>query len=271
MHHLHLFLMNVTPAPLPTDWLFWRGPAERAPLNMAWDDILLEESRHTARGIFRCYAWSVPAVSFGRHERIRGRFVQEEITGAGLDAVRRPTGGRALLHVHEVTYGVAIPLPDKVTWRAAYEAVNHVLLNGLRSAGIDAKIASNAVGDLQRPGSTLCFAGPSTGEIVVDGAKLVGSAVWRTRGAFLQQGSILLDGDQSLLASLARDGNSNTVPVATIRMTNPALDHNAVVNCLRDGLSAAFTVNDWQPGRRLQREALSRVNHYVDPDWLWRQ
>ena len=236
---------------------------------MAWDDALLDAARKSGAGVFRCYRWSRPAISFGRHEAIRERFDADRIRTAGLDAVRRPTGGRALLHVDEVTYGVAMPLADTFAWRNAYDAINLVLVAALRSLGIDARVAESGGSELV-PGSALCFAAPSAGEIVVGGAKLVGSAVWRTRGAFLQQGSIILDGNQSLLQSLSGAGPLDLAPVATVRSIDASLTYDDVVDALRAALSSVGAVYDWQPDELLQRAVDSRVNHYVDPNWLWR-
>lgn len=253
---------------LPARWRFWRAPAERAAVNMAWDDVLLDTVARDGSAIFRCYGWLRPAISFGRHEAIRERFSPDTIRGAGLDAVRRPTGGRALLHVEEVTYAVAMPIDAGRSWRSAYDAINNVLVAGLRTLGIDARLARGTGG--MSPSSALCFAAPSAGEIVVGDAKLVGSAVWRTRHAFLQQGSIILDGDQSLLRSLAAGAPSELAPVATVRSMNPALQFNDVAAALRDALGAVGRVHDWQPDDKLQRAVGSRVNHYMDPEWLWR-
>ena len=98
---------------------------------MAVDAALLDLAGETACAVWRCYAWDMPTISFGRNERTRRRFSPERLREAGLHAVRRPTGGRALLHAREVTYSVAMPLDERQSWRVAYAAVNQVLLRAL--------------------------------------------------------------------------------------------------------------------------------------------
>lgn len=188
---------------IPSHWTTLRTPSATGARNMAVDLALLDAAARDGRASWRCYGWSTPTVSFGRNERTIGRFTPEAMAAAGFDVVRRPTGGRALLHAREVTYAAAFPLPASVPWRAAYAFVNRVLLAGLHALGVPASLAARtASASGPRPGDALCFAHPDDGELVVDGAKLVGSAVWRERGGYLQHGSILLHDDQGALAAL---------------------------------------------------------------------
>jgi len=243
---------------------------QRAAQNMAIDTALLDRARTEGMAVLRCYSWSRPAVSFGRNERTSPRFVPREIEESGLDAVRRPTGGRALLHLSEVTYSVSMPIDDSVSWRAVFDAVNRRLCAAIRSLGVDARVfPGNDRGSL-RPGEALCFAAPSAGEIVVGDAKLVASAVWRERGGFLQQGSIITDGNQDLLRELAGDGSSALATVATLRESARSFDEQSVVAAIREAFGQEADVFDWSSDDALQRDAASRVNHFEDPNWLWR-
>jgi lipoate-protein ligase A len=109
--------------------------------------------------------------------------------------VRRPTGGQAVWHEHEVTYAVAAPISVFGSLRKAYCEIHERLARALRSLGVEAVLADRpAVRPSDRP--TSCFASPVGGEIIVQGRKLVGSAQVRKRDAFLQHGSILLEGTQ---------------------------------------------------------------------------
>src|SRR4051812_24142451 len=97
---------------------------------------------HRASGmgtnLIRLYTWERPVVSFGRNERVVGRFDPARIANAGFDVARRPTGGRALLHNRELTYAVAGPANANDTLHATYERLSAVLMDTLRRLGVDA-------------------------------------------------------------------------------------------------------------------------------------
>ncbi|MEP6836236.1 MAG: hypothetical protein ABJB74_22795 [Gemmatimonas sp.] len=130
---------------LPDSWLLLRTPPAAGAWNMACDVSLMDVARAQGVGILRVYEWSEPTVSFGRHERAKGVYSADALTELGLRAVRRPTGGRALLHSREVTYSVTIPMPNHVRWATAYDAVNARLLRAMQILGVPARI----VGALQ--------------------------------------------------------------------------------------------------------------------------
>src|SRR5438874_10713974 len=77
---------------------------------MAVDEALLDESDRTGGAFLRLYRFSPPCLSLGRNEPARARYDRAAITRLGITVVRRPTGGRAVWHEHEVTYAVAAPL-----------------------------------------------------------------------------------------------------------------------------------------------------------------
>jgi lipoate-protein ligase A len=173
--------------------------------NMAIDAELLDRADRTGASFLRLYRFDPPCLSLGRNEPA-AHYDHTEIARRGLDVVRRPTGGRAVWHEHEVTYAVAAPIALFRGLRTAYRAIHARLAAALRSLGVDATLAlhhpppSSAV--LRQP--VPCFAIPAAGEILVAGRKLVGSAQVRKRSAFLQHGSILLDGSQEIVAAVSR-------------------------------------------------------------------
>jgi len=173
--------------------------------NMAIDAGLLAEAARTGRAFLRLYRFDPPCLSLGRNEPA-AHYDRAAIAQRGLDVVRRPTGGRAVWHEHEVTYAVAAPIALFGGLRNAYQAIHARLAEALRSLGVDATLALHH----PPPSSTIlhqpvsCFAVPAAGEILVAGRKLVGSAQVRKRGAFLQHGSILLDGSQEIVQLVSR-------------------------------------------------------------------
>jgi lipoate-protein ligase A len=111
-------------------------------------------------------------------------------------------------HEHDLTYAVAAPIATFGGLRAAYRAIHTRLAAALRSLGVDATLAPHQPppsGRVDQPAS--CFATPVGGEVLVAGRKLVGSAQVRKRSAFLQHGSILLDGSQEIVRVVSRQAS----------------------------------------------------------------
>src|SRR3989475_71348 len=173
--------------------------------NMAWDQALLDEAERTGRASLRLYRFKPPCISFGRNEPARERYDPDAIARLGCDVVRRPTGGRAVWHEHEVTYAVAAPVAAFGSLRHAYHTIHERIAAALRSLGADATLAPHQPPPASRVDQpTSCFATPVGGEVLVAGRKLVGSAQVRKGNAFLQHGSILLDGSQEVVAAVSR-------------------------------------------------------------------
>ena len=110
-----------------TGWRLLDTGARDGAWNMAADVALMERARRTGQTVFRAYAWSRPTLSFGRHESTRARFSAARIAAADLDTVRRPTGGRALLHDHEVTYSVTAPVDAAESLGDSVRRINGIL------------------------------------------------------------------------------------------------------------------------------------------------
>lgn len=258
--------------PLPHHWYLLRSEAANGVHNMAVDAALLAYARSTSAGVWRCYAWERPTVSFGRHEAVRGRFDQDSIVAAGLDVARRPTGGRALLHSREVTYSVTLPLADNASWRQAYAAINRILLDALISLGVDAMLVPASVAAPTRPDGPLCFDVPTPGEIVVHGAKLVGSAVWRARGAYLQHGSILLHDDQAMLVGAAHAPIVAPPPAAALAACCPvAPTWLAVADALESALASRYAVQPFVTPTLLASSIDAHERDLTRPEWIWRR
>lgn len=242
--------------------------------NMARDTALLARAGRTGEAVFSIYSWARPTLSFGRHQPAAGHYDLERISAASVDVVRRPTGGRAILHNREVTYSVTAPLDDEPL-RAAYDRINEILVDGLSRLGVPAAIAAPA-GRAPVPGTRPCFELPSEGEVIAGGRKLVGSAQWRDERALLQHGSILVEDDQSLLPSLSVRGPSKTDDVmepATLRgILGRSPDVREVASAM---FEAVRSVEDSEVARideeEIRGETLRHVPHFTDEGWTWRR
>ena len=118
---------------------------------MARDAGLMDRARETGEVVFSVYSWSRPTLSLGRNQTAAGRYDLDKMKVSGIDVVRRPTGGRALLHWHEVTYSVTAPISEADSLRESYERINRILLEGLSRLGVSA-VSSTAGAAAPRPG-----------------------------------------------------------------------------------------------------------------------
>lgn len=149
----------------------------------------------------RLYSWSVPTVSLGLLQQMTGAVDLAACERLGIPVVRRPTGGRAVLHAEELTYSVAAPRQG--SWRAlsvseAFGVVSRGLVLGLERLGIVAGVGDSGIGAADRKRVEACFLARRMPAVLVDGRKLIGSAQRRFPQAVLQHGSILLDFDAAL-------------------------------------------------------------------------
>jgi lipoate-protein ligase A len=169
------------------------GPAA-GPLNMAIDEAIAERCRDS--GTLRFYAWHSGAVSLGYAQRA-GEIDASACRRSGVEVVRRPTGGRAVLHHLELTFSLVLPLRPE--WAPPSTMENHrrihrCLAHGLDALGVSGPIEQTA-GRTDGVGSVFCVAAAGPCELLVGGKKLVGVAQRRFRSALLQQGTILCDFD----------------------------------------------------------------------------
>lgn len=237
---------------------------------MALDAGLMERARMTGEAVLRVYAWATPTLSFGRNEDVRARFNADRLERDGVSAVRRPTGGRVLLHDREVTYSVTAPMPDGASRADGYRAINAFLRVAIERLGIIVSEAP-AVGGL-RPGGAACFAEPAAGELVVGSRKLVGSAQVHERGALLQHGSILVADDQARINVLAIAPITPALPAATL---TAALGRVPTYDEVRDALFGALRelvpgVVPLDPGSAGDGAAPFRAR-FADAEWTWRR
>lgn len=258
-----------------TRWRMMVVPPRSGAENMARDSALLDRAADTGETVLSIYSWSAPTLSFGRHQLARGRYDVERIRHAGMAVVRRPTGGRAILHDREITYSVTSPLDGAGSVRQAYARVNSLLVDALLRLGVAATPAAATPGRERYPGTLPCFELPSEGELVADGRKLVGSAQWRDQRALLQHGSILVGDDQSSLASLATaaEMRDNIPQPATLaELMGRAPEVSEVAAAMLDAVKSAE-----DPGAALLdeddiRTATSRhLPHFLDDTWTWRR
>ncbi|MBD3239741.1 MAG: hypothetical protein GF331_04085 [Chitinivibrionales bacterium] len=172
-----------------------RDTPHSAPFNMAADLHLLQTCGRGETVYLRLYRWQRPSVTLGWMENARQVLDLDALTAADGEWVRRPTGGRAVLHHGDLTYSVAFSRRLESmghTIAASYRVLSECLANGLRRVGVAGSTHDSSldVGLVRREGKLPCFLAPNRDELMVDGRKLVGSAQKRSADAVLQHGSI---------------------------------------------------------------------------------
>lgn len=266
-----------TPPPPAVAGAAWRlldTPPAPGAWNMAMDEALADGVREGGAPVLRLYRWSPPCLSLGRNQPAAGRYDEEALRRRGIDVVRRPTGGRAVLHSRELTYSVAVGEETLGSPRAAYATINRALVAGLRRLGVAAQLQPRTADRAPVPSLSPCFRDPVEGEVVAAGRKLVGSAQRRDRGVLLQHGSLLLDDDQDVVRALlrdppARDDADTPATLAALLPRIPAWE--ALVAALAAGWEEA-TGLAVEPAEMTEAEQHRTVAHqarYTNPAWTW--
>ena len=177
--------------------------------NMAVDEYLFHRAGQDPATYLRFYQWARPTVSLG-YGQTAARVVDVAFCRShGVDVVRRPTGGKLVLHNREATYAVASADVETFsdTLRDSYQRISKALLKGLELMGLAPQLAETSP-PFYAKGTMPCFAFPARDEIEIAGKKIIGSAQKRTGSLFLQHGSIPMRKDEGLLASVSAPGKS---------------------------------------------------------------
>ncbi|MDB4866581.1 MAG: octanoyltransferase [Cohnella sp.] len=181
---------------------------------MAIDEaLLIAHQEGLTPPTLRFYGWDPATLSIGYFQRAAEEVDLERLHSRGVGFVRRPTGGRAVLHARELTYSIVVGetypgIPVGV--EEACRVLSEGLLQGFRRLGIDARMSREEGRNGSapaKPDSSACFDAPSQYELVWEGRKIAGSSQMRAKGVILQHGSIPLELDADLLFDVLRFGD----------------------------------------------------------------
>ena len=235
-------------------WRLLLDPPAAGAWNMAVDEVLLDGvAAGGAPPTLRFYGWAPPCLSLGYFQP----FEVVDVAGCrrlGVEVVRRPTGGRAILHDRELTYSVALPLRllgDDGAVLPSYHLVSLALERGLNRLGAPVVLAPESAAQADPTHGPVCFDRPSAHEILLHGRKLVGSAQVRRATAILQHGSILIEARMERLLACLRipDGPGGRIEdgVAGLHEVGDFKPAN-IAGALADAFAREFGVN-LVPGR----------------------
>jgi lipoate-protein ligase A len=226
------------------------------PANMADDEALLLSALE-GRAALRFYGWSAATLSLGYFQSSAASRAEPLLVG--LPWVRRPTGGEAIVHHHEVTY--ALTLPPGRPWQAPGESwltrLHAVIARALAEFGVAVRAAGP--GEERKLGEVLCFLHHTPGDLLLGPHKVVGSAQRKGRGALLQHGSILL---QTSPAAPALPG----IAELSGRLLRPTEVTGAIGSELARDTGWRLEPSDWTDAERRRRAELS-ANKYATARW----
>lgn len=188
-------------------WRFLNTGYHHPGMNMALDEAIWQACEAgIAPPTLRVYGWQPPALSMGYAQSVPKEVNADACRRHGIEIVRRPTGGRAVLHDDEVTYSVVMPITlHDGTLTEHYHLIGLALATAFTHLGLAVRLArpQRSTKERQAP-SPACFAALSRYELSVSGKKLVGSAQKRGQHALLQHGSIPVSLDRQRLFQCLR-------------------------------------------------------------------
>ena len=180
------------------EWRLLNNGQLAGQMNMAVDEAIMQAvGEGKSVPTIRFYGWDPFCLSIGYAQSMRAEVDMDAVRARGFDVVRRPTGGRAILHGDELTYSLLVSQDEPRVAGGIVESYRRLsggLVEGLRLLGAEALQSQPQQGATQEK-SAACFDAPSHYEITVCGKKLVGSAQMRRKGMVLQHGSLPLCGD----------------------------------------------------------------------------
>jgi len=190
------------------EWRLIKDTYHTGFMNMAIDEaIMIAHREGLVPPTIRFYQWSPPAVSLGYFQDLKKEIDVDSCRNLGIDIVRRPTGGKAVLHDKELTYSFTIrenhPLVNNSILET-YKKISGGIIKGLFYLGVTADLVPLRErskihhSDLK----SICFSVPSQYEVQVEGKKIVGSAQVRKREIVLQHGSLLIELEKDKLFSV---------------------------------------------------------------------
>ena len=235
---------------MPDTWYYLNSGPGRGSWNMAVDTALARLADKTP--CLRFYCWTPYCLSIGYGQSF-DEFSEERCREKKIEAVRRPTGGRAILHSEEVTYSVTLsdhnPLFNKSILEF-YRYISKGLSEGMRALGVDVTIEKSGIKHAEGKSSPaqLCFSSMGRYELKVKGKKIAGSAQRRFPTCLLQHGSLLLGEhhllQEQLLKSELRSGRSSLKKFTTSISAELKREtgYNETVEALRRGFEKGLTI-----------------------------
>lgn len=269
------------------NWRLIITPPLTGATNMALDEVLLHSAANKQEPpTLRLYSWQVPTLSLGYSQSSKEvNILLLEQFGWGL--VRRPTGGRAILHTDELTYSITAPMDDPLVsgnLLESYQRISRALLRALQNLGVsaraDSEYSNQVTSDRKEP---VCFEVPSNYEVTVNCKKLIGSAQARKNNGVLQHGSLPLFGDLSRITLVLnyfdnemKEKSAHSLlehagTVLSLTGLHVTLEdaQNAFISAFSSELDIKFIACEPGVGEWAQASELAKTK-YGSPEWTFR-
>ncbi len=243
-------------------------------MNMAIDEALLFSCDEKPQITLRFYGWARPTLSLGYFQSV-SEIDLTECERRGFDWVRRPTGGRAVLHDRELTYSVIAPIEVLgASVAQSHERISQALAMGLEKLGLHTELTPSRAS--VKEVSTACFAVPAAVELTVRGKKVIGSAQVRTKKSLLQHGSIPITMDFDALAAVLKIAQPDLLRkkaagLAEFLGYEPTLEalKGAILRGFVEFFEIEFQLQELSPGEHALAEKLC-IEKYTTRAWNWR-
>ena len=251
---------------------------------MASDEAILEAvGQGLAAPTLRLFSWNPPCLSLGYAQPVQD-VDRKVLKDSGWQLVRRPTGGRAILHTDELTYSIVAPLNEPRLAGDVLESYRRIaqgLVLALHMLGLPARADQNyPLPAGSQPNGAVCFEVPSNYEITANGKKIIGSAQSRRLAGILQHGTLPLSGDLTRITRVLVFPDENERQVASQRLLEHATTLETVLGRIVTWDEAAKAFVDafeqclevsFQPafltGFELKRTAELVKEKYANLDW----
>ncbi len=256
-----------------TEWRFIDSGPRTASYNMGLDEaIAVMVRKGSSPPTLRFYGWDRPSVSIGSFQKVSDIDFGYCLT-RGMPVVRRPTGGRAILHGDELTYSFSSKNEGFFLGGLldSYRHLSRAFTAAFRAMGLEITVKSERESGRNLSRSALCFKSTSYGEISLKGRKLVGSAQKRWKDGLLQQGSIPYAVDEENMMrvfNLSSPGLKEAM--VGLREASPDLDPEEFKKAIRSSFEEAFGISFRFLGPSREEEHLAlELEHrkYLSPQW----
>jgi lipoate-protein ligase A len=267
-------------------WRLVLSPPAAGAENMAIDEAILEcVASHRCPPTLRLYAWVPACLSLGYAQPV-AQVDTDRLDRRGWHLVRRPTGGRAILHTDELTYSLSAPADDPHVAGGVLGSYRHLsagLTRALGLLGLQVEVQPQEKLDEAARLNPVCFEVPSAYELTVDGRKLVGSAQTRRMGGVLQHGSVPLEGDIARITDALHYATEEERALAAEQVRGRAatvgqllgrtVTWREAAQAMADGFSEALGLHLVQGELTDEEATCSRVHQaerYANADWTRR-
>jgi len=251
--------------------------------NMAIDEAIFRENqRRKMSPTLRFYGWTNPSISLGYFQDVKNEVNLEFCRDKNIHIVRRLTGGKAVLHEKDLTYSVVAreknPLfPPGLL--GTYRVINGCIALGLAKLGINADLAQESRSAESLYLQAFCFSTPSQYELLVNGRKICGSAQMRSKGVFLQHGSLLMDFDpQHIYSAMGKSTGDITKEISNLekqvtsiyKHIDPKINYTELCQLLASGFEEYLGIR-LVKGRLTREEGILKEHllkyKYMSSNW----